>query len=138
MLKLPIDNIYSLLINLYIPNTRPFSSLYTPNIRAFYSLTIFKNNNIFYHSKPKSPIYILTLHNSNYIYIIDVITCSLLAINEFSIKMHLVTLRLNEGSNPLVTLLFLQSYNSYTYDIIKSIDIFISDSLIQDIKTLNY
>ena len=135
MLKLPIDNIYSLLINLY-----------TPNIRAFYSLTILTDNGIFHPNHYKSPIYLLTLQKSNYIYIIDITTCSILAITEFSIGGHLVALQLNElnkGVNPSLTLMFLQLSNFTfqqcdTYDIIKSSNIFIPDSLMHDIKTLIY
>jgi hypothetical protein len=133
LLKLPIDNIYSILINLY-----------TPNVRAFYSLTILTDNNLFHPNKSKSPIYLLTLHNSNYIYLIDITTCSILAITQFSIDSHLVTLQLNElieGVNPSLTLMFLQLSNFTfqqcdTYDIIKSSNIFIPDSLIEDIKLL--
>lgn len=132
MLKLPINNIYSLLINLY-----------TPNVHVFYSPTIFTKRGFFHSDKSKPPIYILTLHNSNYTYIIDITTCSILTFTEFYKDKYFVTIKVNEGINPSLTLLFLCisssdnfiNYNK-TFDIIKSIDIPVSDTLMYDIKLL--
>lgn len=132
MLKLPLDNIYSILV-----------SLYTHNIRTIYPLTILINNSFFYSKA--SPIYILIPHDSNYIYLIDTTTCSILITTEFSVDKYLVTIRLNDskGINPSLTLLFFQPSpvtdyinNKVTFNIVKSMDIPISDSLIQGIKLL--